>query len=68
MRENKKWIHMIYMVTQEHLADRFLDVFEEWWIRHLLKQYLSHANYLLWKEMLKLDPVGAKKVPKTNLN
>ena len=58
---------MTFMETQEHLAARFMDLFEGWWIRHQLKPHLSDPNYLSWKEMLVLDPVGAKPVPKTNL-
>ena len=67
MRKEKKQIHMTFMETQEHLAERFMDLFEGWWIRHQLKQHQADPNYLSWKEMLVLDPVGANPVPKTNL-
>ena len=59
MKKDKKQIHMTYMVTQEHTADRFMKLFEGWWIRHQLKQYSSDPNYLSWKEMLELDTVGS---------
>ena len=44
-----------------------MDLFEGWWIHHQLKHHLSDPNYLSWKEMLELDPVGSGSVPKTNL-
>ena len=67
MKKNKKNVHITFMVTQEHTAERFMDLFEGWWVRHQLKPYNSDPNYLLWKDMLELDPVGAKPVPKTNI-